>query len=110
MDDFLAIVGALQITESFIFGAGGSFVRECAHLRKVLQEEEQTKGKIKILCFLPVWVLAGGIVGGVTGTMNLEVYHAFFSGAAWRVIITNSKQVVHIIANTTSQLTAEKAD
>lgn len=106
MDPFLSSLAIFVSVQAAGYGAAGSFVRECAWLYKELQSEQ--KKKILIIFLLPVWIIAGALVGGILGhEENVNEFYIFLAGAGWRPIITNSRAIVRIIAKTTLEMSDE---
>lgn len=106
MDAFLSALATFVSVQAAGYGAAGSFVRECAWLYTELQSGQ--KKKILIIVLLPVWVIAGALVGGILGHVaTVNEFYIFLAGAGWRPIITNSRTIVRIIAKTTLEMSEE---
>lgn len=118
MDAVFLLLKPLFDLAGALYGAAGSFLRECAWLYKTLQTNS-TKNKKKIekkhlklkgreitllLALLPVWILCGAIIGGILGlTLQEKPYLLLFAGALWRPIITNTRGMVRILAKTLAE-------
>ena len=100
---FLMEIASFINLKGAVYGAAGSFVRECAWLYEELQSKK--KKKLGIILLFPVWVLCGAIIGSIIGTENnIQALYIMLAGACWRPVISNSKMVMSVIAKTTLEL------